>query len=176
MSPAPPLEVLVLGPLAVRLGGRAISVDRPLERALLVRLALAGGQPVPDHRLAADLWGDVELARPTERLRVLASRLRAAIDSPHLLTRSNGGYVLAAELSDLTLARAAAERMHLAVRAGDPFTVKTAAREALELWRGPSLADLRTIPYAVAEGEQLDAWRLTLQVELLDAELSLGHA
>ncbi|TDD56883.1 tetratricopeptide repeat protein [Kribbella antibiotica] len=176
MSPAPPLAVLVLGPLAVRLGGRAVAVDRPLERALLVRLALAGGTPVPDHRLAADLWGDVELARPTERLRVLASRLRAAIGSPQLLTRSNGGYALAAELSDLSQARLAAERMHAAVRAGDQLAVKTAAQAALALWRGPSLADLRTIPYAVAEGEQLDAWKLTLQVELLDAELSLGHA
>lgn len=166
----------MLGPLAVRLGGRAVAVDRPLERALLVRLALAGGMSVPDHRLAADLWGDVDLARPTERLRVLASRLRAAIDSPDSLTRVNGGYALAADLSDLTEARAAAERMHTAVRAGDRLAVRTAAQEALDLWRGPSLADLRTIPYAVAEGEQLDAWKLTLQVELLDAELSLGHA
>ncbi|MFB6724327.1 BTAD domain-containing putative transcriptional regulator [Kribbella sp. NPDC056345] len=176
MPTAPPLEVLVLGPLAVRLGGRAVAVDRPLERALLVRLALAGGMSVPDHRLAADLWGDVDLARPTERLRVLASRLRAAIDSPDSLTRVNGGYALAADLSDLTEARAAAERMHAAVRAGDHLGISTAAQQALELWRGPSLADLRTIPYAVAEGEQLDAWKLTLQVEMLDAELSLGHA
>ncbi|TCO44456.1 putative ATPase [Kribbella antiqua] len=176
MPPEPPLEVLVLGPLAVRLGGAPISVDRPLERALLVRLALAGGMSVPDHRLAADLWGDVDLARPTERLRVLASRLRAAIDSPDSLTRVNGGYALAAQLTDLTEARAAAERMHAAVRAGDHLAVRTAARQALALWRGPSLADLRTVPYAVTEGEQLDAWRLTLQVELLDAELALGHA
>ncbi|GAA0600744.1 tetratricopeptide repeat protein [Kribbella sandramycini] len=176
MPSAHGLEVLVLGPLAVRLGGLPVAVDRPLERALLVRLALAGGMPVPDHRLAADLWGDVDLARPTERLRVLASRLRAAIDSPDSLTRANGGYALAAELTDLAEARAAAERMHVAVRAGDQVAVRAAAQEALDQWRGPALADLRTIPYAGVEGEQLDAWRLTLQVELLDAELSLGHA
>ncbi|MEU0095140.1 hypothetical protein ABZ004_31400, partial [Kribbella sp. NPDC006257] len=114
MPPAPQLEVSVLGPLAVRLDGAAIAVDRPLERALLVRLALAGGMSVPDQRLAADLWGDVDLARPTERLRVLASRLRAALNSPDALTRSNGGYALSAQLSDLVAARAAAERMHAA--------------------------------------------------------------
>ncbi|MEI8412923.1 MULTISPECIES: ATP-binding protein [unclassified Kribbella] len=176
MPPEPQLEVLVLGPLAVRRGGIPVSVDRPLERALLVRLALAGGMSVPDHRLAADLWGDVDLARPTERLRVLASRLRAALGSPDSLTRVNGGYALAARLSDLTEAQAAAERVHAAVRSGDHFGVRAAARAALALWRGPSLADLRTIPYAVTEGEQLDAWRLALQVELLDAELALGHA
>ncbi|TDW14215.1 ATP-binding protein [Kribbella kalugense] len=176
MPPEPLLEVGVLGPLVVRLDGIPLAVDRPLERALLVRLTLAGGMSVPDGRLAADLWGDVDLARPTERLRVLASRLRAALDSPELLTRVNGGYALAARVTDLTEAQAAAERMHAAARSGDHLTVRTAARTALANWRGPSLADLRTVPYAVIEGEQLDAWRLTLQVELLDAELALGHA
>ncbi|TCC34193.1 ATP-binding protein [Kribbella speibonae] len=177
MSPeSPQLEVLVLGPLAVRLGGNPVAVDRPLERALLVRLALAGGLSVPDHRLATDLWGDVDLARPTERLRVLASRLRGAIDAPEALVRVNGGYALAARLTDLNAARAAAEQMHAAVRSGDHFAVRTTAQAALAQWRGPSLADLRTVPYAVAEGEQLDAWRLALQVERLDAELALGHA
>ncbi|MFC6162350.1 AfsR/SARP family transcriptional regulator [Kribbella jiaozuonensis] len=176
MPPEPLLEVRVLGPLVVRLGGTPLSVDRPLERALLVRLALAGGMSVPDNRLAADLWGDVDLARPTERLRVLASRLRSALELPSLLTRSNGGYALAARVTDLTEARAAADQMHAAVRSGDHALVRTSARAALSHWRGPSLADLRTVPYSVAEGEQLDAWRLALQVELLDAELALGHA
>ncbi|WP_410792981.1 ATP-binding protein [Kribbella sp. C-35] len=177
MSPeSPQLEVLVLGPLAVRLGGNPVAVDRPLERALLVRLALAGGLSVPDHRLATDLWGDIDLARPTERLRVLASRLRGAIDAPESLVRVNGGYAFAARLTDLTAARAAAEQMHAAARSGDHFAVRTAAQAALAQWRGPSLADLRTVPYAVVEGEQLDAWRLALQVERLDAELALGHA
>ncbi|MFD3406118.1 ATP-binding protein [Kribbella sp. NPDC058693] len=176
MPPEPLLEVRVLGPLVVRVGGTPLSVDRPLERALLVRLALAGGMSVPDNRLAADLWGDVDLARPTERLRVLASRLRSALELPSLLTRSNGGYALAARVTDLTEARAAAEQMHAAVRSGDHALVRTSARAALSHWRGPSLADLRTVPYSVAEGEQLDAWRLALQVELLDAELALGHA
>lgn len=176
MPTEPQLEILVLGPLAVRLGGVRRSVDRPLERALLVRLALADGMPVPDHRLAADLWGDIELTRPTERLRVLASRLRAAIDSPESLTRASGGYALSARLTDLIAARAAAERMHAAVRHGDHRAVRAAADEALSQWRGQSLADLRTIPYAAAEGEQLDSWRVDLQVERLDADLALGAA
>jgi predicted ATPase/DNA-binding SARP family transcriptional activator len=176
MPPEPQLEVYVLGPLAVRLDGVGIAVDRPLERALLVRLALAGGMSVPDQRLATDLWGDVDLARPTERLRVLASRLRAALNSPDALTRSNGGYALSAQLSDLVAARAAAERMHGALRTGDSVGVSAAARDALALWRGPSLADLRSIPYAAVEGEQLDSWRLDLQVERLDADLALGSA
>lgn len=176
MPSEPQLEILVLGPLVVSLGGVPRSVDRPLERALLVRLALADGMPVPDHRLAADLWGDVELARPTERLRVLASRLRGAIDSPESLTRASGGYALSARLTDLVVARAAAERVHAGVRAGDHQAVRAAASEALSQWRGQSLADLRSVPYAAVEGEQLDSWRVDLQVERLEADLALGAA
>jgi DNA-binding SARP family transcriptional activator len=166
----------VLGPLVVRLGGVPRSVDRPLERALLVRLALADGMPVPDQRLAADLWDDVELARPTEGLRVLASRLRAATDSPESLTRANGGYALSARMTDLVAARGAAERVHAAVRAGDHHAVRTAAGEALSQSRGQSLADLRSVPYAAVEGKQLDSWRVDLQVERLEADLALGAA
>ncbi|WP_077015948.1 AfsR/SARP family transcriptional regulator [Kribbella sp. ALI-6-A] len=176
MPSEPQLEVLVLGPLAVRLDGVAVAVDRPLERALLVRLALAGGLPVPDQRLAVDLWGDVDLARPTERLRVLASRLRAALGTPDVLTRASNGYALSARMTDLVSARSLTKALYAAARAGDHATVSALGREATALWRGASLADLRTIPYAATEAEQLDAWRLDLQVERLDAELALGGA
>lgn len=172
----PALDVLVLGPAVVRAGETVVRVDRPLERALLVRLALAAGAPVPDDRLAADLWGAAELARPTERLRVLASRLRAALPSGAVLSRTAGGYALDAAASDLAAARAAAERVHAAARSGEHGAVRAAAAQALELWRGPPLADLATIPFAAAEGERLTAWRLDLLVERLTADLALGAA
>jgi hypothetical protein len=65
------VEVLVLGPAQCTAGGTALTVERPLERALLVRLALAAGTPVADERLqrapirmfaAAAKCGDDELA------------------------------------------------------------------------------------------------------------------
>ncbi|MFI6602567.1 AfsR/SARP family transcriptional regulator [Nonomuraea sp. NPDC050536] len=90
--------------------------------------------------------------------------------------RRAGGYALAAEPVDLLAARAAAERTHAAARSGDYTTAAAAARQALANWRGPSLGDLRTIPYAAAEGERLDAWRLDLLVERLTADLALGAA
>ncbi|WP_157247192.1 ATP-binding protein [Nonomuraea typhae] len=173
--PAPSgLDVLVLGPVVAG----DVRVDRLLERALLARLALASGRPVPDDRLAADLWGESELTRPAERLRVLASRLRAALSpSPGShLTRTPGGYRLDARPADLGTAREAAERAHAAVRAGDHERARDAAATALAQWRGAALEDLRAIPYAAAEGARLDAWRLDLLVERLTADLALGSA
>jgi predicted ATPase len=66
--------------------------------------------------------------------------------------------------------------MHAAVRSGDHHGVRAAANEALNLWRGQSLADLRAVPYASVEGDRLDSWRVDLQVERLDSELALGFA
>ncbi|TDC17047.1 winged helix-turn-helix domain-containing protein, partial [Kribbella albertanoniae] len=73
------LVVSVLGSVRLRFGGVEVVVARPLERALLVRLALARGAVVVDERLAADLWGAGEVQRVAERLRVVVSRLRAAL-------------------------------------------------------------------------------------------------
>ncbi|MFI6532583.1 AfsR/SARP family transcriptional regulator [Nonomuraea sp. NPDC050547] len=185
MSSPSGLDVLVLGPVVIRAGEALVRLERPLERALLARLALAGGRPVPDERLAADLWGAAELTRPTERLRVLASRLRTALtaapspsssSSGARLVRAAGGYSLDAGPADLRAAREAAESLHAAVRAGDHRSARAAAAEALGLWRGSSLEDLRSVPFAAAEGERLDAWRFDLLVERLQADLALGAA
>ncbi|MFI6297279.1 ATP-binding protein [Nonomuraea sp. NPDC050790] len=73
-------------------------------------------------------------------------------------------------------AREAAERLHAAARADDHRAARDAAAEALGLWRGSSLEDLRSVPFAAAEGERLDAWRFDLLVERLRADLALGAA
>jgi len=172
-----PVDVLVLGPTLVRAGDTVLPVDRPLERALLVRLAMGRGTAVADQRLAGDLWGDEELRRPIERLRVVVSRLRTSL-GPHagLISRSAAGYRLASAPTDLIRAEAAAERLHAAERLGDHTKVRDASAAALAYWRGPSLADLRLIRYARIEAERLDDWRLTLTVARLGAELHLGAA
>ncbi|MBF6328333.1 AfsR/SARP family transcriptional regulator [Nocardia transvalensis] len=166
-----------MGPVVVTDGDRDLGVGRPLERAALVRLALARGMPVPDTRLAADLWGEQQLNRPVERLRVLMSRLRAAVGScGHVVLRSPAGYRTSVTIADLAAAQAAADLMHAAQRAGDHEAVRAAADAALRLWRGPALADLTAAPFARAEAARLEEWRLGLVVAGADAALRLGAA
>lgn len=170
------VDVLVLGPVQAWADGVAVTVDRPLERAVLVRLALANRVPVPDGRLAEDLWGP-EVERPVQRLRVVVSRLRAALGPlAEVIVRTPAGYQATVSATDLLAAAAAAQRLHTARRGGDFGAVAVAAREALALWRGHALADLRAIPFAAAEGERLDDWRLSLTVAGLEANLELGAA
>lgn len=177
MTPQQGLEVLVLGPTLARDGSTDLRVDRPMERALLVRLAMARGVAVPDERLAVDLWGESGVERAAQRLRVVAFRLRTAL-GPYgeLVVRTPAGYRVGATVPDLVRAESATERMHAAIRAGDHERARDAATSALAAWRGPSIADVRSIPFAGAEGQRLDGWRLEIVVHRLRAELELGGA
>ena len=152
-----------------------VEVSRPLERALLARLALARGAPVSPEQLVVDLWGVGDGPRPTERLRVVVSRLRAAL-GPHadLVQRVAGGYRTPVVPGDLVRSDAAAEQMHDAVRRGDHGTAREHALEALAQWRGPALAELRHVPFADAAAARLDDRYRELVVARFRAELELG--
>jgi len=170
------LEVRLLGPVEVRADGELIELNRLLERALAARLALAHGRGVLDEVLAQDLWG-AGVERPRERLRVLAHRLRRSLGThAGALRRTPAGYALSANPVDLVTAERAVVRLHEAVRAEDIPTAFAAGNRALSQWRGPSLADLRTVPFATAEAARLDTLRLELQTGRLQAELELGVA
>jgi predicted ATPase/DNA-binding SARP family transcriptional activator len=171
------LELRVLGPVEIEAPWGQLALPRRLERALAVRLALARGMPVLDDSLARDLWGESELSRPAERLRVLASRLRAALGgAAGALVRTGGGYSLRATPVDLVAAEVAVNRMRTASRAGEWRAVRGSASEALGRWRGRALADLREVPFAAVEGERLDALHLEVLVERLAADVELGRA
>jgi predicted ATPase/DNA-binding SARP family transcriptional activator len=171
------LEVRVLGTVDFSWCGEPVALDRPLERALAVRLALARGVPVRDDALARDLWGDVEQARPTERLRVLASRLRASLGpASGALRRAGGGYALACRPVDVVQLEAAVDDLRTGGQAKDGGAVEAAAARALAVWRGPALADLRSVPFAAEEGERLEAVRVDVQLESLSAVLDRGDA
>jgi len=151
-----------------------VVVSRPLERALLARLALARGAPVSPEQLAVDLWG-VEAARPTERLRVVVSRLRGALGrNVDVVQRVAAGYRTPAVPADLLRAEVAAERMHGAARAGDHTAAREHALVALAQWRGPALADIRHVPFVDNVATRLDDWYWELLVARYRAELELG--
>ncbi|WP_433335523.1 BTAD domain-containing putative transcriptional regulator [Spirillospora sp. CA-294931] len=141
------MRIGILGPLEVRDGaGRPVAVSGSRLRALLVRLALDAGRPVPVGRLLDDLWdGDP----PGENaLQALVSRLRAAAGRD-LVEHGPGGYRLAIPPDEIDAV--AFERRVLAARnETDPARRAAAFREALALWRGappeyaaPRLEELR---------------------------------
>ncbi|MFK4084500.1 ATP-binding protein [Kribbella sp. NPDC020789] len=171
------LEVLVLGPAEiVSASQEPLQVRQPLARALAVRLALARGEAVADDILIRDLWADEDAARPTARLRVLASRLRSALgEHSAALRRTPAGFSLLAEPTDLSAAERALTTSDAVRRSGDQARVFTTTAAAIELWRGQPLSDLHGIPFVAAEQRRLQTLYVDLQLAWAEAGLALGR-
>ncbi|WP_405067397.1 ATP-binding protein [Kribbella sp. NBC_01510] len=171
------LQVDVLGPAEVMTAARVrLAVRQPLARALAVRLALARGEPVADDILIRDLWADADAARPTARLRVLASRLRGALgEFSGALDRSPAGFSLRAEPADLIAAERALATIDAVRRTDDNAGVFATAATAIDLWRGEPLGDLDDIPFVAAQRRRLQSLQLELQLAWAEAGLALGH-
>ncbi|MEU0090881.1 BTAD domain-containing putative transcriptional regulator [Kribbella sp. NPDC006257] len=151
-------------------------MKQPLARALAVRLGLARGEAVADDILIRDLWGDVELARPTARLRVLASRLRGALgDHGAALSRTAAGFCLNALPVDLIAVEEAMAALDKARRDGNQAGTYAAAQTALAQWSGEPLSDVSEIPFAAVEQQRLESLRLELQLAWIQAGLALGR-
>ncbi|ONI74256.1 hypothetical protein BWI15_13030 [Kribbella sp. ALI-6-A] len=156
-------------------GPRGIVVRQPLVRALAVRLALAKGEAVSDDVLVRDLWGDADLARPSARLRVLASRLRGALgEESAALDRTAAGFCLDAVADDLAEVTHRVAELETARRAGRWAEAHAAADAALNCWRGDPLNDLPDLPFVVAEQQRLESLCVELRLDWIESGLELG--
>lgn len=164
------VQVLVLGPIEVRVGGRRIPVT-PLERALIALLALSPARTVSTAAIVDALWGE----RPPQYARtrvqniicVIRRKLAGAADA--LSTRAPG-YCLAAQIDHVSFDRLlsagrgwAAQRR--SERACEMFG------EAMSLWRGPAL-DGVDAPFATAARATLSEAQLLAMEDYADAQLA----
>ncbi|NYI43812.1 DNA-binding SARP family transcriptional activator [Nocardioides aromaticivorans] len=128
------LAVRVLGELTVD-GFDTAVLDRKA-RGLLLLLALAGGRPVPLDAAVDALWGDTPPARPADQVAVLASRVRRLLGRDRV-ERTDGGYRLRADWTDLTELDAVVREAERRLGLGEVGAAASAARAALALLRGP---------------------------------------
>ncbi|MFB4315070.1 BTAD domain-containing putative transcriptional regulator [Actinomadura sp. 21ATH] len=168
------MRVHILGPLEAVAGGRAIGIAGARQRALLARLALDAGRPVPAGTLVRDLWDGDGPGDPANALHTHVSRLRRSLPAG-LVERAGGGYRLA--LPPEAVDAAEFERLALAgrraLRAGDPAGAAAGLREALRLWRGEALADAGGAPFTEPHRRRLDELRLSAVEDRLEADLAV---
>jgi len=171
------MEFSVLGPLEVRVDGRAVALGGLKPRALLAVLALHANQPVSTEHLALALWGDDAPARAVKTVQVHVSRLRRALGDPDLLATTSAGYRLRVRPGELDADRFEdhVREGRRALAAGRPEQAAVALREALSLWRGPPLAELAALPFAPPEISRLEEQRLIALELRLDADLAAGR-
>ncbi|MFE3057875.1 BTAD domain-containing putative transcriptional regulator [Nocardia sp. NPDC059239] len=175
------MEFGILGPIeARRADGGPFPIGGPQVRALLAVLALDAGRVVGRERLIDDLYGSEPPGDAGHALQSQVSRLRRAlrtgVGDGEFVESAGAGYRLAVDpesVDALRFARLAAQGRK-ALRDRDSGAAMTLLDEALGLWRGPALADVRDAPFAESQGARLDEARLAAEEDRAEAALAVG--
>jgi len=169
------MDYRILGPLEAEREDRPLAVTGRKPRALLALLLLHPNETVPTDRLIDDLWGERPPATAANTLQVYVSKLRKLL-ADRLVTEG-AGYALRVEPDELDAARfeRIAEQGRAALTQRSYGEAAERLHEALALWRGPALADLRYEPFAQAEITRLEELRLAAVEDRIEAELFLGR-
>jgi predicted ATPase/DNA-binding SARP family transcriptional activator len=181
-GPLPPsgkniaLNYEILGPLSVRDGNAARNVAGRKPRALLALLLLHPNELVPAERLIDDLWSANPPRTAPNTLQVYVAQLRKVLGADRLLTERDG-YRLRVAPDELDAARfeTLAREGRTALEDGAHDEAAAQLREALGLWQGPVLADVRYESFAQAEIARLEELRLQAIEDRIEAELALGR-
>jgi YVTN family beta-propeller protein len=171
------VEFRVLGPLEVVVGGRELALGGPKQRALLAMLVLHRNEAVARDRLIEAVWGDSPPDSASRALDTYISRLRAQLGAERVI-RQAPGHLLRVEPGELDLERydgLVADAASLREQ-GDAAGAARELREALALWRGPALADLRYEPGVSRLADGLEERRLHALEQRLDADLARGDS
>jgi DNA-binding SARP family transcriptional activator len=166
------LDLRVLGPLEVEGDQGPIALGGQKQRALLGLLVLNTGRVVGTDRLLDELWGEHPPRTAATSLQNMVSNLRKALGAERLETRAPG-YRLCVEQDETDLGRF--ERLVADARALSGEERSRTLSAALELWRGPPLADFAFEAFAQGEIRRLEERRLVTLEERIDADLDCGR-
>jgi DNA-binding SARP family transcriptional activator len=133
------VEFLILGPVEVLDGGRAVSLPAGKPVVLLRALLLNRNRVVSADALIDELWGEEPPETAAKALQGHVSQLRKSLGADRLITQPPG-YSLRVEVGELDLdrfeqhVREGRERL----AAGDAKAASRELESALGLWRGPA--------------------------------------
>jgi WD40 repeat protein/DNA-binding SARP family transcriptional activator len=180
IDPSDLLQFRVLGPLEVWRDGRRVPLGGERQRALLALLLMHANGLVRTEQLADELLGEEASHSAPNTTRVAISRLRRVLGDDEgggVVETRPGGYVLVVGENQLDAARF--ERLlddgRRLLAAGDAASAASRLAEALDLWRGPALADLASLDAAQPEIRRLEELRLVAMMERIEADLALGR-
>jgi DNA-binding SARP family transcriptional activator len=168
------VEFGLLGPLRVISHGRAVSIRAGGQRTLLAVLLLRANRVVPAGDLVDRLWERMPPSKAKAALHAQVARLRQALGEPDLIRTEAGGYRIRVAADELDLTRFE-DLMRQAGASTDPVQEAGLLRAALDLWRGPALADVvseslhREVVPALSESHSQALERR------IDADLRLGR-
>jgi DNA-binding SARP family transcriptional activator len=166
------MKFRLLGPLEVAEQDRLLALGGRKQRSLLAVLLLQANEVVSTERLIDEVWGESPPSTVGKSVQVYVSRLRTQLGGARLITRAPG-YLLRVDPSELDVA--CFERLLAEARRLDPEPAAERLRKALDLWRGPALADLSYEPFAQSSIARLGELRLVALEQRIEAELAIGR-
>ncbi|MCF6423145.1 BTAD domain-containing putative transcriptional regulator [Amycolatopsis tucumanensis] len=169
----------VLGPVEARsAAGDPVPLGGPRPRSLLALLLLDAGRVVGTDRLVDGLYGDHPPGDAANALQAQVSRLRRKLGDQARIESHPAGYRLAVEPDQVDLHRFTrlARDGRQALNTNEHARAAKLLREALDLWRGPALADVRDAPFAEAQAARLDELRVAAVEDRAEADLAIGES
>ena len=165
----------LMGPVEVRVDGRAVPLPGARQRLLLAMLLVNANWKVPTVRLIDELWGADLPADPRAALRTHIARLRRALGpAGRDLATLEGGYRLTVPRGRLDVGRFE-DALAEAARA-DAEPALRLLDEALALCRGPALGEFADRSFALATAARLEELRVAAAERQAGLQLSLGRA
>jgi DNA-binding SARP family transcriptional activator len=166
----------ILGPIEVVQDGGLLQLGGPRQRSTLALLLLNANRVVSIDQLADALYAGRPPATAVTQVHRQISELRKVLGSEAIRTQSSG-YVINVQRGQLDLSRFE-ELVSAAVEAmsrPDPARAAALLKDALALWRGDALGDLRDEEPFVSHTRRLEELQLATQERLAEAELALGR-
>jgi basic membrane lipoprotein Med (substrate-binding protein (PBP1-ABC) superfamily)/DNA-binding SARP family transcriptional activator len=179
-SVAPPCEVRVLGAVEVLVGGVAVDLGPPKQRALLVLLLLHAGEAVATDELVDQLWGGAAPRTALHSIQIYVSDLRKSfgrVTGGPIIDTHAPGYRLRIPRESIDIvrferlvdaARSAARRGHT----GDAIDL---FRSAMALWRGKPFSEFAYEEFAQPHIRRTTALHRDALEQLATAELDVGE-
>lgn len=177
-SHATRLEFGLLGPLTVTRGGMPVPLNAEKQRLLMAILLLNANRLVGTEQLIDAVWDEEPPPTAAKGLQVLVSRLRQDVPglASALMTQGRGYRLeVARDQIDLERFRSLADAGRRSLAEGNATQAEVRLAAALDLWRGPALADLTASRHAKAAADRLEEERLATLEDSIDARLALGR-
>ena len=169
------MQVRLLGPVDVVVGGRPQEIAGLRRRGVLAVLALHPGEVVSTDVLLSAVWGDDAPRAAANTLQSHMSGLRGALRTRAAILARPPGYLLDLG-ADGTDVQAAERLLRKAEQSASPAEAAAHLRDALALWRGQPLADVSaSMAWFRSHARRLEQLQLQGRTLLAESRLALGQ-
>ncbi|MDT0346916.1 AfsR/SARP family transcriptional regulator [Streptomyces litchfieldiae] len=181
------MEINILGPFTAQDHGVSIVPSAAKPRQLLALLALHADRVVTVSTLMEELWGESIPRSAATTLQTYILQLRrkiadALVDDPtrqakDVLETRHGSYILNVGLGTLDYMKfeQLVESGRRAAAVGDHQGASQQYGQALALWRGPALVDVRVGSVLELEALRLEERRMSALERRIEADLEIGR-